>query len=67
MGTHTVALSTHELAVCTGLVGLAIAVMQGDEAQAKDFGRNLSNPMVAEVAKGLVERLNAAMQEARDE
>jgi hypothetical protein len=64
MGEHTVVFSTAELAVCTGLVGLAIAVMQGDEAQAQEFGRNLSTPMVEEVAKGLVQRLNTAMQAA---
>jgi hypothetical protein len=64
MGAHTLTLSTAELAVCTGLVGLAIAVMQGEDVQAAEFARNLSTPMVEEVAKSVVTRLNAAMQEA---
>jgi hypothetical protein len=63
MGTHTLSLNTAELAVCTGLVGLAIAVMQRNEAQAQEFGRNLSTPMVEEVARSVVARLSAAMGE----
>jgi hypothetical protein len=62
MGEHTLTLSTAELAVCTGLVGLAIAVMQGDDGQAAEFARNLSTPMVEEVAKSVVTRLDAAMR-----
>lgn len=61
---HTLlSLTDTQLAVLTGLAGLGIAVMQGDEARAQEFGRNLSNPAVEAVAKEVVDILSTAMQD----
>lgn len=45
-------------ATLLGLVGLAISVMQNDEAQGRAFISTLTQPGVEETAKAIVEMLN---------
>jgi hypothetical protein len=48
-----------EHATLLGLVGLAVSVMQNDEAQGRAFISTLSQPGVQDAAKAIVERLSA--------
>jgi hypothetical protein len=48
-----------EHATLLGLVGLAVSVMQNDEAQGRAFINTLSQPGVQDAAKAIVERLSA--------
>lgn len=66
MGT-TLTFNDTQLAVLAGLVGLGIAVMQGDEARAQEFGRNLSSPAVEAVAQDVMQLLATAMRGGGDE
>jgi hypothetical protein len=47
-----------ERASLLALVGLAVAVMQNDEENGREFIAALSQPGIQELCKGLVERLN---------
>lgn len=62
MADTTLTLSVGELATCSLLVGLAIAVMQGDEARAKEFGQALSTADTEPFARSVLTKLDAAME-----
>lgn len=63
MATDNVAieLTVPELAITAGLVGLGVAVMQGDEARGMALAKELSNPAVEGLARSVVEKLSVLM------
>lgn len=52
-----------EYATLLGLVGLAVAVMQSDEEQGRDYIKLLSNPAIEKAAAGVVDKLMSAKVE----
>lgn len=64
---HTITVSTPELAVLASLVGLGVAVMQNDSASGMGFVEALSTPEIEAVAKGLTERIGAAVRAIQPE
>ena len=59
--TVTLTLTVPELAVTAGLVGLGVALMQGDEERGMELAKELSNPAVEGLARSVVEKLSVLM------
>jgi len=59
MQTMSLEMSPMEHATLLGMVGLAVSVMQDDEVQGRAFINMLSQPVVQDAAKAVVERLSA--------
>lgn len=53
-----------ERASLLALVGLAVAVMQNDEENGKEFIKALSQEGMEQVCRGVVEKVNAAVPHA---
>jgi hypothetical protein len=60
----TLELNELERASLLALVGLAVAVMQNDEENGREFITALSQPGIQEICKSLVERLNGESADA---
>lgn len=58
MSAFTLELNELERASLLALVGLAVAVMQNDEENGREFIRALSQEGIEGICKSLVERLN---------
>jgi len=62
----TINLSPEMFAVLTGLVGLAIGVMQNDAEVAQGFATMLSDPEMEPVAKEIVDLLQSITRDVID-
>lgn len=60
----TLELDELERATLLALVGLAVSVMQNDEANGREFIKALSQEGMEPLAKALVEKLNAEATDA---
>jgi hypothetical protein len=62
----TINMSPEMFAVLTGLVGLAVAVMQNDQEIAQGFATMLSDPEMEPVAKEIIDLLQSITRDVID-